>query len=91
MKAKEVEIEIVVTEESYTSKVDHFAYETLEHHEKYLGKRVKRGLFQSSTGLMLNADVNGAVGILRKVSSDSVVKQVASRGQAFCPVKINMS
>ena len=68
-KAEEVGVEVILTEESYTSKTDHFALEPLKKHgcEKIarptLGKRVKRGLFRSSTGRMLNADVNGAIGI----------------------------
>ena len=35
-------------EESYTSKIDYLVLESMEHHEKYLGKRIKRGLFKSS-------------------------------------------
>ena len=31
----------------------------MEHHENYLGKRVKRGLFKSYTEKELNADING--------------------------------
>ena len=31
-----------------------------------MGKRVIRGVFQSGTGKMLNADVNGSYNILRK-------------------------
>ena len=34
--------------------------------ENYLGKRIKRGLFKSSVGKLVNADINGAIGILRK-------------------------
>lgn len=90
-KAEEVGINVVITEESYTSKIDHFAFETMKHHDKYLGKRVKRGCFQSSTHKLLNADVNGAIGIMRKVAGDSVVKQIASRGHALCPFKISMT
>lgn len=60
----------------------------MKHHENYLGKRVKRGLFQSSIGKVLNADVNGALGILRKVVDDSVVKQIIDSGLLFNPVKI---
>lgn len=90
-KAEEVGINVIITEESYTSKIDHFAFETMKHHDKYLGKRVKRGCFQSSTHKLLNADVNGAIGIMRKVAGDSVVKQIASRGQALCPFKISMT
>lgn len=89
-KAEEVGIEVVITEESYSSETDHLAFETMEHHERYLGKRVKRGLFKSSTGKYLNADVNGAIGIARKVTGDEFVKNLASRGQALCPVKLNI-
>ena len=87
-KGEEVGIEVIETEESYSSKVDHLAYETMEHHEIYLGKRVRRGLFQSFTGKLLNADVNGAIGIARKVVGDSLVKEIVNRGRALCPVKI---
>lgn len=90
-KAEEVGINVIITEESYTSKTDRFAFEIMKHHDKYLGKRVKRGCFQSSTHKLLNADANGAIGIMRKVAGDSVVKQIASRGQALCPFKISMT
>ena len=33
----------------------------------YLGKRVKRGLFQTKEKRLINADVNGSLNILRKV------------------------
>jgi len=32
----------------------------------FSGKRVKRGLYRSKTGILINADVNGAYNILRK-------------------------
>ncbi len=35
---------------------------------KTSGKRVKRGLYQSSDGSRINADLNGAANILRKVA-----------------------
>ena len=60
----------------------------MEHQESYLGKRVKRGLFQSSVGKLLNADVNGALGILRKVVGDSGITQIINSGLLFNPVKI---
>lgn len=37
--------------------------------DKYIGKRVKRGLFKGSD-FVINADVNGAINILRKVIGD---------------------
>ena len=36
-------------------------------HKEYVGKRVKRGLFKSLTGRLINADLNGALNIGRKV------------------------
>jgi len=52
--------------ESYTSKCDSLGLEIVCKHEEYLGKRVKRGLFSSGTNKLLNADLNGAINILRK-------------------------
>lgn len=83
-----VGISIVVTEESYTSKVDSLALEKLGKNDLYLGIRVKRGLFQSSVGKLINADVNGAMNILRKVIDDSVAKQIIDRGFCLNPIKI---
>ena len=40
--------------------------ESIEHHDKYVGKRIKRGLFKSAKGIIINADVNGALNIIRK-------------------------
>lgn len=57
-------------EESYTSKTDALALESIEHHETYMGSRKKRGLFQSSTNKLVNADQNGALNILRKFLGD---------------------
>ena len=67
-------IEVILTEESYTSKIDHLADEKLEKQATYLGKRVKRGLFKSSTGKTINSDLNGSSGILRKVVSNATEK-----------------
>ena len=76
IKAEEIGIEVKIVEESYTSKCDHLVFEEMKHQEKYLGKRVKRGLFKSSTGIYLNADTNGSIGILRKakVAYEDLIK-----------------
>lgn len=83
-------IEMIAHEESYTSKCDSLAFETIGKHENYLGKRKKRGLFQSSTGKLVNADVNGALNIMRKVVGDSCesVRRIIDRGLLFNPVRI---
>ena len=89
-KGKLIGINVQTTEESYTSKVDHLAFESLEKHDVYLGKRKKRGLFQSSVNKLLNADVNGAIGIGRKVFGDSYVSRIIDSGLAFNPIKVNI-
>ncbi len=83
-------ITLHTTEESYTSKCDHLANEPMQHHDDYLGKRVKRGLFKSSTGKALNADINGAIGILRKVFPDAV-QTLRDSGAVLVPVKISLA
>ncbi|MDY7002532.1 MAG: transposase [Cyanobacteriota bacterium] len=59
-------IKVIETEESYTSKTSALDLEKPCQHETYVGKRVKRGLFKSSTGKIINADINGSIQIIRK-------------------------
>lgn len=81
-------IRFVENEESYTSKCDALAKEEIGKHESYLGKRVKRGLFRSYTGRYINADVNGAVNILRKVVGDSdCISQITGSGRLLRPIR----
>ncbi len=67
-------INFIEVDEAYTSKVDALALEPLEKKEECWGRRVCRGLYQSSTGVLVNADVNGALNILRKVAGDSSIR-----------------
>jgi putative transposase len=60
-------IQVILTEESYTSKCSFLDREPIEMHECYAGKRVKRWLFIASDGREIHADVNGSLNILRKV------------------------
>lgn len=81
-------IRFIENEESYTSKCDALAKEEIGKHESYLGKRVKRGLFRSSTGRYINADVNGAVNILRKVVGESdCINQIIGSGRLLRPIR----
>lgn len=65
-KCKKVGIKVIFQEESYTSKCSFLDLEEIKKQEIYLGKRIKRGLFVSSKGKVINADVNGSYNILRK-------------------------
>lgn len=91
-KAKLVGIDVIEHEESYTSKCDSLVLESICKHEVFLGKRINRGLFQSSIGKLINADVNGAINIARKakVINDSVIAQIIDSGIAFMPIRINI-
>jgi len=66
-KAEEEGIEVILQEESHTSKCSFLDNEPIEHHENYLGKRVSRGIFRASDGTKINADINAAYNIIRKV------------------------
>lgn len=66
-KCKLVGIAIMMTEESYTSKCSFIDNEEMKHHEDYKGKRIKRGLFRTNKGKLINADLNGSLNIMRKV------------------------
>ena len=59
-------IKVILNEESYTSKCSFLDGEKICKHTKYLGRRVKRGLFVSKNGIKINADVNGAYNIMKK-------------------------
>lgn len=86
-KGEEVGIIVEETEESYTSKCSFLDSEPIRKSEKYLGRRIKRGLFRSSLGKLINADVNGAYNILRKVIPNALDNGIARCG--LHPVIIN--
>lgn len=59
-------INVIIQEESYTSKCSFLDNEKICKHSDYKGRRIKRGLFKSSSGKLINADLNGALNILKK-------------------------
>lgn len=65
-------ISVCFTEESYTSKCSFMDNEDICKHEVYMGRRAKRGLFIDSVGRRINADVNGALNIMRKVKGNDI-------------------
>ena len=65
-KAHDYNIEVIIQEESYTSKCSFLDDEAVCKHEVYSGKRVKRGLFRSKTGMEIHADINAAYNIAKK-------------------------
>ena len=62
-------ITMLETEESYTSKCSFFDNEPVKKQSEYKGKRVKRGIFKTSTKRIVNADINGSYNIMKKAIS----------------------
>ena len=89
-------IEFKLQEESYTSKASFFDGDEIpiydkENSQKYIfsGKRIKRGLYQTSTGKLINADCNGALNILRK-SKVVDLSILYNRGELDMPKRIRV-
>lgn len=89
-------INIVCIEESYTSKSSFLDSDPIlslkDKKVNFSGQRIKRGLYRSSNGSIINADVNGSFNILRRF----VLKEVgdvsllpADRGFVFNPIRIS--
>lgn len=104
-KAREAGLNVIWQEESYTSKASFFDNDKIpifnakkdedEKNSKYQfsGKRIKRGLYQTKDGFLVNADVNGSLNILRKskVACDTLERiKSASKGLVANPVKISI-
>ncbi len=92
-KAKLVGRQVIIQEESYTSKASFLDNDPIptygikdEDEPLFQGKRLKRGLYQSRHGIRLNADVNGSYNILRKASPNAIAQ--GSRGCAVHPIRL---
>ena len=64
-------ISVVAQEESYTSKASFLDNDDIPvygetDNPRFSGRRITRGLYRTSTGRLINADVNGSYNIMRK-------------------------
>ena len=89
-------IALILQEESYTSKASFFdgdiipVYGEKNEIPKFSGKRIKRGLYEASSGYRYNADINGALNIL--VKSKVVDTSVLYRsGEVDTPQRIRVA
>ena len=74
-------IEVIFTEESYTSKASFFDKDELpvygeNYNHKFSGRRISRGLYKDSKGNLWNADLNGGGNIMRKISDKAAYKNI---------------
>ena len=90
-------IEFVKQEESYTSKASFWDKDVIPEYNNdnpkvytFSGKRIYRGLYRTSDGYTINADINGALNILRK-SSVVDLSVLYSRGEVDTPVRIRVA
>lgn len=80
-------IDVVITQEAYTSKCSALDLEPICKHESYVGKRIKRGLFRTRDGIKINADINGSLNIARLVAGNEIISD-SVRSIVSMPVKI---
>lgn len=90
-------IAFVKQEESYTSKSSFWDKDDLPVYNNdnpktytFSGTRIHRGMYQCKNGMCLNADVNGALNILRKSNVVSL-NGLYTRGEVDTPVRIRIS
>ena len=58
--------------------------------DTFSGKRIHRGMYQTASGKCLNADVNGALNIMRKSNVVSL-KRLYTRGEVDTPIRIRIA
>lgn len=75
--AKQVGIESKVVNEAYTSRASYLDQDELARGE-FSGTRVKRGLYRSKKGVLINADQNAALNMIRKGNPDA--KWIGDKG-----------
>ena len=90
-------IQFVKQEESYTSKASFWDKDDIPVYNadnpkdySFSGKRIHRGSYRTSKGKVFNADVNGALNIMRK-SSVVDLNILYGRGEVDTPVRIRIA
>jgi putative transposase len=73
-------INVILQEESYTSKCSFLDDESIKKHDVYKGSRIKRGLFKSAKGTLINADLNGSYNILKKAIPNAFANGIEGVG-----------
>ncbi|TAF30414.1 MAG: transposase [Oscillatoriales cyanobacterium] len=83
-KARLAGINVIVQEESYTSRSSFLGldpipvYGKTEKEPVFTGGRIKRGLYKTSVGQLINSDVNAAYNILRKAIPNAFSNGIGS-------------
>lgn len=92
-KAKKYFLQTKVVNESYTSKCSFYDNEEIKFHYKYQGTRISRGLFKTKKGIIINADINAALNILKKSKPErkELISFLRNSGQRMpCRLKVKL-
>ena len=88
-KAQEIGVTVILTEESYTSGTSFIDNEMPAKESYNKSRRVYRGLFRTSDGSYINADVNGSYQIMKKVVPNGEI--LWNRGCAYQPTRVTVA
>lgn len=88
-KAQNVGINVILTEESYTSGTSFLDNEKPVKANYNKKRRVHRGLFVSNNGIKINADVNGAYQIMKKVFPNAYSNGI--QGVVLHPIRVSVA
>ena len=91
-KGEERGIVVELIPEKYTSKCSFLDNEFPQFRATYAGKRVKRGLFRSAHGHLMNADVNAVYNILVKSDPKAIPKRMVNGvgGYVMYPLRVSI-
>ena len=96
-------INLILQEESYTSKASFLDNDQIPVYGKddnkvFSGTRIKRGLYRTSSGRIINADINGSLNILKKALSTSkaddyksILSNLCIAGHVDVPKRIRLA
>jgi len=94
-KARLVGIQVIIQEESYTSKASFLDGDPIPTYQAnrsekpvFSGKRIARSWYRAKDGTVLHADINGSLNILRKSSSDPLQVGRGVVGAAVLPRRL---
>ncbi len=79
-KGEEIGINVIVQREDHTSKCSFLDNETIEHHETYMGNRIRRGTFRSANGTLIHADLNASYNIIKKAIPEAFANGIEGIG-----------
>jgi len=79
-KAEEIGINVIIKNESHTSKCSFLDMESIEHHETYMGKRIRRGVFRSKNGILIHADLQAVYNIIKKAVPEAFADGIEGIG-----------